>query len=149
VTAFTVTRTVAAPVDVTWARVSAFADHGEAIPLTRMRLDPGEPTVGWEFTGRTGVGPVEIADTMIVTAFDPPSAGGAGRFRIVKIGRWLRGWAEVVVEPTDSGGSRVHWTEDLGPRIDPFPRLSGRVSAWAGQRLFAHTLDRLLRPRGE
>ena len=65
-------------------------------------------------------------------------------FRIVKIGAWLKGWADVSVTPLPTGGSQVSWTEELGPRLDPVPFLTGPVSAWAGRRLFAQTLDRLL-----
>ena len=147
---FTVTRVVPLSVEETWARLTDFAGHGEAVPLTRMRLDPGSPRVGWEFAGITGIGPVAFADPMVLTAYDPPGDGRTdGRFRIVKIGRWLRGWAEVSVAGTSDASTRVTWTEELGPRLDPLPAVTGPLSAWAGRRLFAHTLDALLASPGE
>jgi hypothetical protein len=144
VTAFTVTRSVSLSATETWARLTDFAAHGDAIPLTRMQTDSAPLGLGWEFSGITGVGRVAFADHMIVTIFDPPTLDSPGRFRIVKIGAWLKGWADVSVTPLPTGGSQVSWTEELGPRLDPVPFLTGPVSAWAGRRLFAQTLDRLL-----
>lgn len=145
-TAFTITRWVAAPPADTWARLTDFARHGAAVPLTITDLDPGAPGVGWQFVPRTGVGPARVADHMIVTIWSPPSGQRVhGRFRVVKIGPWLQGWAEVSVDAA-SGGTRVTWTEDLGPRLDPAPPLTRPLARRLGRALFARALDRVLRP---
>ncbi|MEI2776929.1 MAG: SRPBCC family protein [Tetrasphaera sp.] len=144
--AFTITRVVAAPVDVVWGRLTDFARHGQAVPLTVTDLDPGPPGPGWQFVPRTGIGRARVADHMIVTIWSPPRPQRMrGRFRVVKIGPWLRGWAQVSVEEV-AGGTLVTWTEELGPRIDPAPLLTRPLAARLGRRLFARALDRVLRP---
>jgi hypothetical protein len=70
---------------------------------------------------------------MLVTAWEPPNAEGVGRFRVVKTGRLLGGWAEISVEP-DGAGARLDWHEDVVVRPLPFKRVFapvlGRASLW-------------------
>lgn len=142
--AFRVERHTSRSVTDAWAAVTDFAAHGDVVPATRMLLDPGAPDVGWRFAAGTGVGRATFWDHMIVTKWQPPATDGdEGVVAIVKIGAWLRGWAQIAIEP-DGEGARVTWTEELGPRMDPLPRLTGPVSAAAGQWLFGRTLDALL-----
>lgn len=143
-TIFTVTRTTPLDVERAWAAVTDMHAHGEVVPLTVMRTDPGPPGLGWRFSAGTGAGRVRAWDHMIVTIWDPPgSRGPHGELRIVKIGAWLRGWAQIVVEP-HAEGAQVSWTEELGPRLDPIPRLTGPVSKVAGRRMFGAALEELL-----
>ena len=105
---FHLTRHCAAPPAAVWDVVTDFAAYGDWMPLTRMRVDAGGPRPGWGFAGVSGLGPFGFSDSMLVTAWEPPDAEGAGRFRIVKTGRLLGGWAEISVEP-DGRRARV-WT---------------------------------------
>lgn len=142
--AFTVVRTTELSVAAAWAAVADLRRHGQVVPMTRMRLDPGEPGVGWGFSAGTGLGSAMIWDHMIITRWAPPDAGRLrGELGIVKTGAWLSGWANITVEAAGDG-ARVEWTEEIGPGFDPAPRLTGPVARRLGERLFGMTLDRLL-----
>jgi uncharacterized protein YndB with AHSA1/START domain len=133
-----------APPSAVWGVVTDFAAYGQWMPLTRMRTDDGAPRPGWGFVGRSGVGPLSFADSMLVTEWVPPTAdSGHGRFRVVKTGWLLGGWAQVDVEP-DGSGTRLVWREDVVVRPLPFPRLLAplldRASAW----LYGRAVDAML-----
>lgn len=140
---FHLTRHCAAPPAVVWDVVTDFAAYGDWMPLTRMRVDPGAPRPGWGFAGVSGLGPFGFSDSMLVTAWEPPSAEGTGRFRIVKTGRLLGGWAEIRVEP-EGVGARLDWHEGVVVRPLPFKRafapLLGRASVW----LYGRAVDAMI-----
>jgi hypothetical protein len=139
---FTLLRHSVAPVDRVWQIVTDVARHGDWIPLTRMRADPGPMGLGWGFRGITGLGPVGLSDDMVVTEWAPPSGPGTiGTFRVVKVGWWLDGWAEASVEPDGSGGSILTWTEELGPRPALLGRAASPLTARVAPRLFGRVLD--------
>ncbi|MCB1251821.1 MAG: hypothetical protein KDB39_00920 [Austwickia sp.] len=143
--AFRIVRRTGLDVEEAWAALTDFEAHGDVVPLTRLELDPGPPRLGWGLHAGTGVGPIRLWDHMIVTIWSPPPRIDAtpAEFRVVKIGRWLRGWAHVVIEP-DGSGSCVQWTEEVLPRFDPVPRLSAPLSRRAGERIFSRTVEGLL-----
>ena len=58
-----------------WEVLTDFAAYGAWIPLTTMRVDPGEPRVGWGFAGLSGLGPLRFSDSMVLTRWEPPTAG--------------------------------------------------------------------------
>ena len=137
-----------APPAVVWDVVTDFAAYGQWMPLTRMRTDAGRPRPGWGFAGVSGLGPLSFSDSMLVTEWAPPTEGdgpghGHGRFRVVKTGRLLGGWAQVDVEP-DGAGSRLVWREDVVVRPLPFKRffepVLDRVSGW----LYGRAVDAML-----
>jgi hypothetical protein len=133
------------PADQVWALVTDWPAHGRWIPLTRVHIDPDSPVrtgQGTRFTGRTALGPIGFDDPMTVTEWRPPAAGGAGRCRVVKRGRWLTGWAEIEVRP-DGAGCRLSWLEDVRPRWTP--RTADPVVARMGKLLFDRVLRRLAR----
>ncbi len=139
-----VTRSTSLPVAQAWAAVTDFARHARVIPLTRIVTDPGPPREGWRFAGVTQLGPVRFTDPMLVTIWEPPTgASGGGRVRLVKVGRWLQGWAEITVE-ADGEGACVRWCETLRPRPDPLPALTRPVASVLGRRLFEQALAGLL-----
>lgn len=139
-----VTRSTSLSVAQAWAAVTDFAGHGDVIPLTTIVTDPGRPRLGWRFAGVTRLGPVRFTDPMLVTTWEPPQGSpSAGRVRLVKIGRWLQGWAEITVE-AEGEGACVTWCETLRPRPDPLPALSRPISSMLGKRLFERALDGLL-----
>lgn len=141
---FHLTRHSTASPEAVWAAVTDFAAYADWMPLTRMRLDTGQPTPGWGFAGISGLGPLAFRDSMLVTVWEPPT-DGAGRFRVVKTGRVLGGWADVTVAP-DGDGTRLDWREDAVVRPLPakrlFDPLVARGSEWLYGRAIAAMLDR-------
>ena len=116
-----IVRRVAAPPKRTWSVLTDMAGHAAVMPLTRMRLDPGPIGVGWRFTATTGVGRLAFDDAMVVEVWEPPSDGvSQGRFVIRKIGRVLRGYADVHVEGQAKGpGERQAECPAAGPSETP------------------------------
>lgn len=138
-----VRRTVPTPLGAVWDTVTDFDAYGRWIPLTSMRTDAPPVRLGWGFAGFTGVGPVGFLDTMLVVRWEPP-AEGAARFAVRKTGRVLRGFADVTLTATDTGGTEVVWREQIVPRPEALGRLAAPVSDRVTARLFADALDRML-----
>ena len=138
------TRETTAEPAVVWGVLTDFARYGRWMPLTRMELDPGPPRLGWGFAGLSGWGPLSFSDTMLVSAWEPPTDSGVARFRVVKTGRLLGGWVEVSLTPRPSGGTRVDWVEDVVVKPLPFPATFApaldRVTRW----LYLRALDAML-----
>lgn len=159
-TVFSLHRTSPASPAQVWDVLTDFVGHERWIPMTTMRVDPGEPRVGWGWAGVSGIGPLGFADAMVLTRWEPPSeaveaagedapeaAGeeqGRGRFSMLKVGRVLDGWADVRVEPAPGGGASVTWTEDISLRPRPVRRLSQRLVDRAARAMFASALDAML-----
>jgi hypothetical protein len=127
-----------------WSVLADFAAYGQWMPLTRMRVDAGAPHPGWGFAGVSGIGPVRFTDSMVVTQWSPPSdAEAPGRFRVVKTGWLLGGWAQVQVVPSRLG-TTVLWDQDLSvrplPSFGPLEALVGRTSAG----LYSRAIDAML-----
>lgn len=124
-----------------WARVTDWARHSKAVPLTTVRLAGAERSrVGAYVVARTGVGLVGVNDLMEITRWEPPGEDGRGFCRLEKRGRLVRGWAELEVRPAD-GGSRVTWREQV---------LLARLPGWVvpdalARRMFGSALATLLR----
>jgi hypothetical protein len=132
--AFTITRCTPLVPEVAWSAVTDLAEHARDVPLTEVQVAEGGLVLGAEVVAWTRLGPLAMADRMLVTALEP-----GRRLRLVKTGRLLRGWAEIRVgpDPDRPGGARVDWTEEvwlpgvrgptrpLGDRLGP--RLFGRV----------------------
>jgi hypothetical protein len=131
-----------APAAVLWDVVTDFGGYGAWMPLTRMQLDARPVGLGYAFAGRSGLGPLGFTDSMLVSAWEPAGTDG-GRFRVVKTGRVLGGWADVTVEP-HGDGSRLDWREDVVVRPLPLKRatapLVSRGSAW----LYGRALDAMV-----
>lgn len=129
------------PVAEAWARLTTWQRHGEYMPLTRVTVSDAQTAVGTRVVAHTGVGPLSFVDPMEVLAWHPP-ADGLAHCRLVKRGSFVRGWAQVTVTATPSGGSLVHWHEEA---TLPFEgRLLSRLAHPFGRLLFAHLVDRLL-----
>lgn len=156
-------RVVDVPVDRVWGVLTDFAGYGRWIPLTSMVVDPPPVRPGWGFGGFTGLGRVGFLDSMLVTVWQPPVTAGKplapspGRFRVVKTGRVLRGWADVTVRALPqaeagrprAGTTEVIWREQIVPRPEPVGRLLAPVSDRVTARLFAMALDRMLAAAAE
>ena len=148
-TAFSLHRTSPASPSQVWDVLTDFAGHEKWIPMTTMRVDPGEPRVGWGWAGVSGLGPLGFADAMVLTRWEPPAGDGeqqgSGRFSMVKVGRVLDGWADVRVEPAPGGGTAVTWAEDISLRPRPVRRLSQPLVDRAARAMFGSALDAMLR----
>lgn len=135
---FVIERRVDAPAPAVFAVLSDVRRHAQGVPLTHIETDPGDPGLGWSFVARTRFGPLTLDDPMVISGWQPPS-----RFRLVKTGWWLSGWAQVEVRP-DDGGSIVVWTEHLRLRPAPLGWLTAPLADPLGRRVFTRALDRLL-----
>ncbi|MER5203438.1 SRPBCC family protein [Streptomyces sp. NPDC002825] len=142
-TVFRVERTVPSAPEEVWRRLTDWPAHGRQVPLTRtIVLTPGPSGAGTRFTARTGVGRLSFDDPMEIVHWAPPTADRPGVCRLVKSGRVVRGWAQVEVMVTQTGGTRVLWTEELSVR--GVPRCFDGLLARAGRVVFGRALDGLL-----
>ena len=138
-----------------WQRVTEWTAHGRYVPLTTVRVDPPGPShTGTVFTARTAVGRIGFDDPMEIVQWQPPAgpgvageestgqeSAGRGFCRMEKRGRVMLGWAEITVEPTDTG-SRVTWREDAAPAH--LPTFLSPVATLSGRLLFGRVLRKLL-----
>ena len=139
---FTIERVVAAPPAKVWEIITDWAGHARWIPLTTMRLDPGPTAVDWSFAGLTGVGRLRFSDVMRITDWAPPTGVGSGRFRLVKVGRLLAGWAEVSVLPIANGEqTQLVWRENIVIRPVVLGRLLVPLTDRINRVLFTRVVD--------
>ncbi|MGW0414447.1 SRPBCC family protein [Streptomyces collinus] len=144
---FSLERTVPLSVEETWRRLTRWPRHGDAVPLTRVTVITSPPTQeGTRFVARTGIGPLAFEDPMEVTVWHPPADGELGLCRMEKLGRAVRGWAEIEVRPGPGGRTRLVWREELDVRFapafcdEPLRRIALSV--------FGRAVNRLLRWEG-
>ena len=129
------------PARVLWDELVDWEAHAAWIPLTRMEVEPGDPTaVGATFTAYTGLGPLALKDRMRVTACDWDEAAGSGTCTVEKLGPVLLGQAGFTVEST-STGSTIDWFEDV--QVKYLPGLLAPVAAKAGAAGFKQGMKRL------
>lgn len=111
-----------------FARVTRWQDH--QVPFTRSTLTETG------FVARTSLGPVGFDDPMVVSDWQPPH-----RVRIDKVGRVMRGWATIEVQPTATG-SVVLWRESL--RIAWVPAVLDPLVRWSAGMMVRRVLANLL-----
>lgn len=134
--AFVIRRSTGLDPATAWASVTDLAAHTEHVPLTEVEVRGPELALGTEVVAVTRLGPLAVADRMLVTALRPGS-----RLRLVKTGWFLRGWADIEVRPTP-GGAEVAWTEELW--LPGLRTLTRPVGDRLGPRLFGTVVDGLL-----
>ncbi|HET7760878.1 MAG TPA: hypothetical protein VFL46_00870 [Phycicoccus sp.] len=135
--AFTIARHASVEPSVAWGALTDLAAHGRFVPLTDVRVPASGLSLGAEVVALTRLGPLAVADRMLVTAHEP-----GRRLRLVKTGRLLRGWAEIVVDTAPGGDADVRWTEELW--LPGLRRLTRPVGDRLGPRLFGPVVDGLL-----
>jgi len=141
---FTIQRNVSASPRQVWDVITDWTGYARWMPLTTMRLDQGPTRVGWSFAGLTGVGRLRFSDAMRITDWAPPSDGGPGAFRLVKVGRWLAGWAEVSVLPIAGGEQTLlTWRENIVIRPICLGRLLAPLTDRVNEALFATVIDEM------
>lgn len=101
---------IAAPANQVWWVLTDWERHAEWIPFTDAR---GGREVGDTLEGWTGIGPVGILDTMVITVWQPPGEGSRGRVAVRHTGQPIRGEGRFDVEPLSGGRCRVVWGELL------------------------------------
>lgn len=90
---------------VVWERLWDLDRHTAAVPLTVVTGGP--LAEGVRFVGRTGVGPLQFDDPMVVREWDPPR-----RCVIKKVGGLLLGQIEAVLEPVGTDRTLLTWKQD-------------------------------------
>jgi hypothetical protein len=137
-------RTAPLPLDEAWRRITRWPRHGDAVPLTVVRVVPPGPTrEGTLVVARSGVGPLAFDDPMEVTVWQPPQDGGPGMCRLEKRGRVVLGWAELEVLPGPGGRARVVWREEI--RVRFLPSLFDGAVRRSARYVFGRTVNQLLR----
>jgi len=127
-----------------WKRVLDLRAHTAVIPLTTVTGDAmvaSELVGGSRFVARTGLGPVGFDDVMVVDSIAAPTVSSAGRARIRKEGKVVRGLIDLVVTPTDRGSS-VRWTQHI--RVRGVPAILDPVVSRIARAAYGSTLRRLL-----
>ncbi|NNE11853.1 MAG: SRPBCC family protein [Ilumatobacter sp.] len=102
------------PSEQVWGELVDWEGHAAWIPMTRMEVEPGEPTApGARFTAYTGLGPLALEDRMEVVDCEWDEAAASGSCTVAKLGPVLRGRAWFTVSPKDDSQSVVDWNEDV------------------------------------
>lgn len=137
--AFTIRRRTTLSPRAAWDALTDLAEHTRHVPLTDLEVPETGLLLGTEVVAWTRLGPLGLADRMLVTALEP-----GRRLRLVKTGRLLRGWAEITVEPDPVAptGSLVSWTEELW--LPGLRRPTRPAGDRLGAVLFSRVVDGLL-----
>ena len=132
------------PPDEAWNRVLDLRLHDRLIPFTRITrgmVPAAALRPGSEFVARTGLGPLGFDDPMVVAELTAPVDGSAGRARIHKRGRVIRGSIELRVMPAPFG-ARLEWDQDI--TVWGVPGALGWLTAKASRAAYGLALRRLL-----
>ena len=135
---FNVRKSLALPADAVWQELTAWPRHATWIPATTITLLEGDGGIATRFVARTGVGPLALDDTMVVTHLDP-SKRTAG---IRKTGPLITGEAGFTVAQVGSGCSLDWWENVEVPHV---PRHLAPILALVGRLSFGVAIGRLQR----
>lgn len=140
-----------------WRAVTSWPEHARGVPLTHLSVThpPGRdtPGAGDVLNAVSGVGPLRIVDTMVVSRWEPPTPGQPGIAVLVKTGSVVVGGASVQVDSArvddaqgDRGaaGSIVTWWEDARPGNPILQRLARPVNDAVTTFVFGRAVRRLL-----
>lgn len=121
---FAVPVDVNAPAEVVWQAVTDWVGQGEWMLGTRVEVtSSGDGRyLGATLSATTGIGPVGVTDTMVITEWDPPR-----RCTVRKTGKVVKG--EGVFEVVELGPqrSRFLWSELLDLPLGALGRLGWPV----------------------
>lgn len=131
-------RQLPVPAEQAWAALTDWETQGRWMPATRISAEGAG--VGTRLRAATGLGPLRVVDTMVVTEWEPPR-----RCVVRHTGRILRGYGIFTVEPVDADSCRVAWVEEFTvPSIvdrRPLTVVPGRLA----QPFFGYALGRFER----
>ncbi|MGH8869275.1 MAG: SRPBCC family protein [Actinomycetes bacterium] len=97
----------------TWRALVDWESQGDWMLGTRVRgTERGGHAVGGGLVAVTGVGPLAVHDSMVVTQWEPPQ-----RCVVRHTGRAIQGAGAFEVEPLPGGRSRVVWSEWVVPPL--------------------------------
>ncbi|WP_422785660.1 SRPBCC family protein [Pseudonocardia spirodelae] len=134
------------PADVLWEVVSDLEGQSEWMLGTTVEITAGDGrSVGTELRAVTGAGPLGVADTMRVTEWTEPPAGGAGERRIVvtHTGTVIKGDGVFAVVELGPQRSRFLWTELLDLPLGALGRLGWPLVRPAFRAGVAHSLRKM------
>jgi uncharacterized protein YndB with AHSA1/START domain len=139
----TVERHLDRPIERVWSLVTDVA--ALRLPLTHVEADPGPPGPGWHFVGVSGIGPLVLRDPMVVTTWVPPGDGRTtAEYAVVKTGRVLAGWADVVLTACTPSSTRLRWREQIVLRPRPLGVALAVVTDVAVRAMFERAVDDLV-----
>lgn len=122
-----------------WRAASEFARHSAYFPFTRVTVTSGVGNqVGDTIVGTTRIGPITLADPMIITTYDAPHG-----YAVRKTGSVLTGEVQVQVRP-DGDGSEVVWTADVVPAWR-WARIAGPVNTLVSRAVYQHAVSAMAR----
>jgi hypothetical protein len=125
-----------------WDRLTDWPRHARYVPLTTITVPTPPPNgIGTLFIAHTGLARIGFDDPMEVTEWAPPEGPVAGRCHLIKRGRLMLGWAELVVTPRASGCTAT-WTEDIS--VARLPKAFDPITALSSRLLFSRVLRKLL-----
>jgi len=144
--AFEVVHRFDAPVRTVWDALIDWPGHAEWIPMTRVAVDPGDPTaVGATFTAWSGPGPLALEDRMRVTQLDWDESAGSGSCEVEKLGPVLKGTAGFTVAPSGAG-TELRWVENV--TVPVVPQFLAPVVGKLGAAGFSFGMRRLAKLLG-
>jgi hypothetical protein len=124
-----------------WDELVDWAGHADWIPMTRVEVEPGDPSaVGARFTATTGLGPLALPDRMEVLECDWHDETSTGTCEVAKLGPVLTGRAGFTVRP-DGAGASLEWIEDV--TVPYTPQFIAPVLAWLGAAGFSAGMRKL------
>jgi len=139
--AFEIVHRFDAPAQVVWDALIDWAGHADWVPMTRVAVDPGDPTaVGATFTAWTGPGPLALEDRMRVTRLDWDPVTMTGTCEVEKLGPVLKGTAGFTVAPAGTG-AELRWVEDV--TVPVAPQFTAPVVGKLGAAGFSFGMRRL------
>ncbi|MFB9165508.1 NAD(P)/FAD-dependent oxidoreductase [Arthrobacter psychrochitiniphilus] len=114
-----------------WEKLTNLDNHTRAIPLTVVTPAQSRMIDGLEFVGLTSLGPVKMADRMLVRRAEAPTPGKPGLLQVSKFGP-VAGEVEASIAQLGSE-VEVIWRQSLQPAWLPrWLRPLGTVVARAG-----------------
>ncbi|WP_103380406.1 SRPBCC family protein [Pseudonocardia dioxanivorans] len=137
---------VAAPAELVWDTVMDWPRQGEWILATRVEVTAGDGrSVGSRVRAATGVGPLAVVDTMVVTEWSEQRPGGPFRCVVEHTGRVVRGDGVFEVVAVDPARSRFRWVENLDLPLGALGRAGWPLVRPAMQAGVAHSMRRMAR----
>jgi carbon monoxide dehydrogenase subunit G len=134
----TVTVEVDAPPRRVWDALVDWDHQGDWMIGTRVRATAqGGVGVGGRLEAFTGIGPLGLLDTMVITEWDPPR-----RCVVRHTGRLIRGEGIFAVEELPGARSRVRWTELLDLPLGAAGRAGWSLVRPAARAALLHSLRR-------
>jgi hypothetical protein len=148
----TLTVDVEAPAELVWDVVTDWPGQGEWMLATRVRVDGTDDgrRLGATLSAVTGIGPLAVTDTMVITEWEPPR-----RCVVRHTGAVIRGDGIFEVVPLGAGRARFLWSElldlplgVLGRAGWPLVRPLLRAGVARSLRAMAHQCETRYRDHG-